>query len=112
LTRLRKLVLSGVIATDGDLVALGGLAALRQLAIGNMFPQEQFARLAARLPHLNTGFLAPFLRLDGHQCTKCGGEKVMLSGCDVPNPKVVCPSCHRKKFDETVARFESYRQGA
>ena len=95
---------------DGELVALGGLLALRELAIGNMFPQEQLARLSARLPHAKSNFLAPFLRLDGYACAKCGAEKVMLSGADVPNPKVVCPTCHKKKFDQSVALFEKHRQ--
>jgi hypothetical protein len=110
LGKLRSLSLGGVIAHDGDLAPLGGLEALEQLALGNMYPQAQFARLAARLPRARCNFLAPFLRLDGYACRKCGSEKVMLSGADVPNPKVVCPTCHKKKFDATIAMFEKHRQ--
>jgi hypothetical protein len=34
----------------------------------------------------------------------------MLSGVDVPNPKVVCPVCQRRKFEATVERFEQLAQ--
>ena len=109
LSRLRVLRLGGVRVDDNDLTPLGGLAALEELGIANVFPQQQFARLARMLPQVQCKFLAPFLPL-GYQCTKCGREKVMLSGSDVPNPKVVCPVCHRKKFEDTVARFENHKQ--
>lgn len=110
LTKLRSLKLGGVRAEDADLAPLGGLTALQQLGIGNIYPQLQFARLAARLPRVRSNFLAPFLRLDGYKCKKCGGEKVMLSGSDVPNPKVVCPTCRKKKVDEIVALFEKHQR--
>ncbi|MBM3623032.1 MAG: hypothetical protein FJX20_20320 [Alphaproteobacteria bacterium] len=112
LTKLKKLVLSGVRAEDGDLSPLHGLVGLEQLAIGNIFSQVQFARLAAKVSLADPGFLAPFLRLDGYACRKCGTDKVMLSGADVPNPKIVCPTCHKRKVDETVARFEQLRLSA
>ena len=113
LGRLRALKLTGVVAEDGDLAPLGELAALRELAIANLFRQEQFARLSARLPDVRSSFLAPFLRLEGNACGRCGEEKVMLSGADVPNPKVVCPVCQRAKFEATVERFETFaRAGA
>ncbi|MFN8639674.1 MAG: hypothetical protein U0360_09510 [Dehalococcoidia bacterium] len=109
LTRLRTLNLSGVLAEDGELSYLGGLVRLELLAIGNMYTQEQFARLAARIPGASSSFLAPYLEAEWSVCKKCGAAKVMLSGSDVPNPKVICPSCNHKKFDTTVARFEELR---
>jgi hypothetical protein len=110
LRKLRVLKLAGVFARDADLSPLGQLSELRQLAIANLYPQAQFARLTAKLPRAEAAMLAPFARLRGYGCKKCGGEKVLLSGADVPNPKVVCPVCQKKKFSETVARFEQYRQ--
>lgn len=111
LKKLRVLRLAGVRAEDNDLSPLDGLKALQELALGNLFPQQQFARLARELPHVRCVFLAPFLRLEGHICRKCGDEKVMLTGSDVPNPKVVCPVCHRKKFEANVAHFEQLKRG-
>lgn len=109
LIKLRVLKLAGVRTLDKDLSPLGGLSDLQVLAIPNFFPQREFAMLSAKLPHLHSSFLAPYLRLEGNLCNKCRSEKVMLSGSDVPNPKVICPTCRRKKFEETVARFEMYR---
>lgn len=109
LKKLRVLRLAGVRTEGEDLSPLGGLTTLQELSLGNYFPQQQFAQLAQKLPHVRCFFLAPYSRLEGHVCHKCGGDKVMLSGSDVPNPKVICPACHRKKFDATVARFEQFK---
>ncbi|HEY7471529.1 MAG TPA: hypothetical protein VIE68_04200 [Gemmatimonadota bacterium] len=112
LGKLRSLRLAGVYAEDGDLSPIGELTGLRELAIANLYSQEQFALLSAKLPDVRSSFLAPCLQL-GISCGKCGGEKVMLSGADVPNPKVVCPVCQRRKFETTVERFLSLaRRGA
>jgi len=110
LRKLQVLRLAGVRTQDDDLSPLSGLTALRELALGNLFPQQQFAMLAVKLPHVQSSFLAPFLRLHGYPCHRCGGEKVMLSGADVPNPKIVCPTCRRKKFETTVACFDRFKQ--
>ena len=112
LKRLRVLKLAGVRAGDDDLSPLAELTGLQVLALGNLFPQEQFALLASRLPQVRCFFTTPFHPLEGYLCGKCGGDKVMLSGSDVPNPKVVCPVCQRKKFESTVARFEEFRQNS
>jgi len=45
LSQLRVLKLAGVGAEDNDLSPLGGLTGLQELALGNLFPQRQFARL-------------------------------------------------------------------
>lgn len=112
LKKLRVLKLAGVGTLDNDLSSLGGLIDLQTLAIPNFFPQREFALLSAKLPHVQPPyFLAPYLPLEGDLCNKCKSEKVMLSGSDVPNPKVICPTCRRKKFEETVARFEMYKSG-
>lgn len=109
--KLHSLRLGGVYAQDGDLSPIGDLVGLRELAIANLYSQEQFALLSARLTGVRSSFLAPFLRLEGNVCRKCGSEKVMLSGADVPNPKVVCPVCQRRKFATTVERFERLARG-
>jgi len=59
---------------------------------------------------VRSSFLAPFLPLEEGACGKCGGKKVMLSGSDVPKPRVVCPVCQRKKFEAVLARFEQLKQ--
>ncbi len=109
LSQLRVLKLAGVSVLDNDLSPLGELTALEDLALGNLFPQQQFAQLTRTLPHVRCAFLGPFLRLDEYACRRCGGQKVMLSGADVPNPKIVCPVCHRKKFEDTVRLFEQFK---
>lgn len=111
LKKLRVLKLAGVRTVDNNLSSLGGLTDLQILAIPNFFPQRELAMLSSKLPHLTSSFLAPFLPLEGDLCNKCNSEKVMLSGSDVPNPKVICPTCRKKKFEEIVARFETYKGG-
>jgi hypothetical protein len=108
LRKLRFLAMAGVVAGDGDLSPLASLKKLEQLHFANRYSQEQLARLACCLPQATGSFLAPFKSLGIH-CAKCGSEKVMLSGSDIKNPKVICPTCRRKKYDETVARFEKFR---
>jgi hypothetical protein len=110
LTGLRLLGLAGVQAEDGDLAPLAALTALRELRIGNLYSQEQLARLAGRLPRVSCRFLQPYLELDESVCRKCASKKVMLSGADVPNPKIICPACQGKKLNDWVGRFEHHRR--
>lgn len=109
MTRLRMLRLGGVYARDENLAPLRGMHDLELLGLGNTYPQRALAELAAALPQVQSSFLAPYLPLAGHACKRCGGEKVMLSGSDVPNPRVVCPTCNRRKVEEFTARFEAWR---
>ena len=106
LKNLRKILMTGVVAKDGDLSPLGTLKNLRDLHIANVYSQEQLAMLAGRLPNkLRRGFLRPFDTMDGDVCKKCGTGTVMLSGCDI-RPRVICPACKKKMFDSCVSRFE------
>lgn len=107
LTGLRLLKLAGVVCADGVLSPLGRLTGLRTLALGNVFAQGELARLARRLPQAGCPFLAPFVRLDGHACGRYGDSKVMLSGADLPRPRVICPTCQARRLAETARRFNA-----
>ena len=112
LKKLRVLHLGGMCTSSHDLSPLGELTELQDLALPNWFPQREFSMLSVKLPCVHPPrFLAPYLPLERDTCKKCNSEKVMLSGSDVPNPKVICPICRKKKFEETVARFEMYKSG-
>jgi hypothetical protein len=112
LERLRTLGLAGVLAEDRDLSPIGELQALRELWIGNLYPQEQYARLAGALPQARSPLLMPYLELRESKCRKCGSTKVMLTGRDLPVPRVICPVCRQRRFEETVRRFEEIKQSA
>lgn len=108
LANLERLKLAGVLATDNDLSPLWKLTSLRELFVPNLYPQEQLARLAGRLPLVRKDyFLQAFVTMKQLACQKCGVSKVMLSGSDI-RPQVICPSCHDKKFSSCVKRFEEW----
>ena len=106
LTKLRKLHFGSVFAKDKDLSPLFGLKNLRELFVPNIYPQEQLARLAGRLPNVRRDwFLSPFVKMDSIECEKCGSPKVMLSGSDI-RPGVICPVCPERNSKRVIRRFE------
>jgi hypothetical protein len=112
LKKLRKLNFGGVLASDEDLSLLGTLRNLNNLFVSNIYPQEQLAKLAGRLPKVRRQwFLRPFVKFSAAQCKKCGSTKVMLSGSDI-RPRVICPICQEKQFKACVTRFEEIANGA
>jgi hypothetical protein len=114
LPRLRYLQLSNVRPQDGSLRPLAKLVALRKLYLPNFFSVEEFARLAAALPHTEGNARTPFFtpietdlpRSDPFICPQCGASRQMMAG----RPAVVlCPNCDAPKMRRRVARWEAAR---
>jgi hypothetical protein len=102
---LRRLRLANVRVMDGSLAPVAELKRLERLFIANMFSVEEFARLAAALPHTEGETLAPF-RETSIECDHCGAKKVLLAGEGQP---ALCSACDADRIATHVERFNSIK---
>jgi hypothetical protein len=93
---------------DGSLAPLGRLKGLRSLALrGERVPLEEFARLAAALPHTEGTHRSPFLPPrspdESRTCRRCGRR----GGYVTVGPwRVLCPRCDARAIRRHVIRWE------
>ena len=95
LPRLRELSLWNLKVEEGGLRPLAGCRALRRLELSNQFETEDYAYLAARLPEVEAGRLAPYTRL----ATPITDKDVMITGKRKP-------LLSSTKDAERIARYE------
>jgi hypothetical protein len=110
LAALERLVLLGVRPRDRDLAPIMRMQHLREIDIGGVpdFTLEDYARLAAALPHATGPCLAPYVEIAGAgQCRKCRGRQVLLNGTPPRVKKWLCPTCNSKLLAAHVARWEA-----
>lgn len=92
---------------------LASLKGLKSLGIGGRLPMEEYAWLAARLPHTQCRWFAPYvpLSLSGiGKCARCGQQTmVMLTGRRAGN---ACLACDKARVDKHVAAFDAARASA
>jgi hypothetical protein len=100
LNKLRWLHIGGIRTDDKSLQPLKTLKALKFLAIGNLFPMAEFARLSRQLPETDCDWFVPG-RATG-SCRQCKSERVMISGKGVSS---ICPTCNPAKWDKIVEAF-------
>jgi len=100
LARLQRLRI-GVKVADRSLAPLRGLRRVRDVFIANGFPVEEFARLAAAWPGVESVSLAP-VRPTHLACQQCGGTTVLLTG----GRGLKCVTCDAAAIQRHVVRFE------
>lgn len=108
LSRLRFLGLPGVRPLADGLRPLEQLTHLEQLRLPLDYPVEDYGRLAAAMPHLESALTRPFYELSGpfSTCNRCGSQKVVLIGKRSKRSRQqVCPQCNRMLVAEHVSRF-------
>ena len=89
---------------------LANMTSLETLGLGGRLPMSEYAWLAARLPHTQCRWFAPFLELANTgigRCKRCGAQSmVMLTG---RGKGTVCRNCDAAKVANHVAAFEEVR---
>lgn len=113
---LEYLSLTGVRATDGSLKPIGGLRALRQLELPNIYAIEEYAHLAARLDGVRSNALGPMYGSDPDAptpassvwaCPLCTTPRRMMTGKPA---LVLCPSCDADRVRKRVVQWELARR--
>ena len=111
-TGVRHLGLHVGRVVDGSLAPVAALSGLRTLRVDtNRFPIEEFARLAARLPHTEGPHRAPFVdpRWSFHgrydRCRRCGSPGG-LETLGKPR-RLLCPACDDAAIRKHVIRWEA-----
>jgi hypothetical protein len=108
LTHLKKISLRGIMVDDGSLEPLGSCPSLIEFVSGNLFSTKQFATLKAKMPNLQGSFLTPLVNVPYNYCSKCGSQKVFLSGKMKRSMK--CPKCDQAKVTLHIQEWKSYQQ--
>jgi len=109
LTALRRLILQGVRPDDLDLAPIRRMLQLREVDVdgGPEFSLEDYARLAAALPHATGRCLRPHVTIAGIGiCRTCKRQMVLLVGAPPRARKFLCPTCNPKPLAAHVARWE------
>lgn len=107
LTGLRELRLLNVKVKDQQLQPLASLSQLSELTLGNLYPMQEVARLAATLETTHCNLFNPHFETQ-IQCKKCQTEQLMA----VQNRlSLVCPKCDADKIKSHRAAFQKAIQG-
>lgn len=112
LQQLRWLQLGALRPADNSLEPLARLHALGYLGLPNFFSVEQFAQLAARLPHTQGSWLAPYARQHraNFRCPKCQQRgQVFTAGKPM---RRLCPACDAQALAEHMLRYRAARREA
>jgi hypothetical protein len=115
LTALERLMLLGVRPADLDLSSIAAMRHLHEVEISGVkeFTLEQFAGLAAALPHARGRTLQPCAHIPGWTpCQRCGGEVVLLKGAPPRARKFLCRTCHASLLAAHVAKWTAARDAA
>lgn len=92
---------------------LAALTGLKELSVGGRLPFEEYAWLAAKLPHTGCRWFAPYYELAGSgysHCKSCKQDSmIMLTGKGKP---VLCKHCDAAKVDKHAAAFNAARVAA
>ena len=112
LQRLRWLQLGCLRPAEGGIEPLGRLQALEYLGLPNYFTVEQFAQLAARLPHTQGSWLKPYARQhpSNFRCPKCRERgQVFTAGAPM---RRLCPACDALKLAKHMVSYQAARSEA
>lgn len=112
LQRLRWLQLGCLRPAEGGIEPLGRLRALEYLGLPNYFTVEQFAQLAAHLPHTASDWLKPYARQHpaNFRCPKCRERgQVFTAGAPM---RRLCPACDAPTLARHMVRYHAARQEA
>lgn len=112
LQRLRWLQLGCLRPAEGGIEPLGRLHALEYLGLPNYFSVEQFAQLAARLPHTVGSWLKPYARQHpaNFRCPRCR-EKGQVFTAGAPMRRL-CPACDAPALASHMVRYHGARHEA
>lgn len=106
---LRWLQLGCIRPAEGGIEPLGALRQLGYLGLPNFFSVEQFAGLAARLPHTQCNWLQPYARQHhaNFRCPKCRERgQVFTAGAPM---RRLCPACDAQALAEHIVRYRTLR---
>ncbi len=110
LRRLRWLQLGCVRPVEGGIEPLGALHELSYLGVPNYFTVEQFARLAAQLPHTQCNWLQPYARQHraNFRCPRCRERgQVFTAGAPM---RRLCPACDAQALARHMVHFRAVRR--
>lgn len=111
LRELEQLNLSTVRLADGSLAPLAELPRLRHLGLANMFPMEEYARLAGRRPDIQCERFEPsYGPNESLRCKACGQHSLFaLTGKGKP---WLCQHCDAERLARHDAEFRALVQAA
>ncbi|MEM7188672.1 MAG: leucine-rich repeat domain-containing protein [Pseudomonadota bacterium] len=108
LTRLEELQMTNLKVGQGGLRPLARLQSLRLMILPNQFPTEEFAYLAAHLPHVECDLLAPAVQIDPGSFD---GKDLMITGSRKPFLNSTTDAAKVQKYTEAfaamVAKFQA-----
>jgi len=108
LSSLERLAISCVSLQDGSLKPIATLPQLKQLMLSNQFEMEEFAYLAAKIPHVQCGKFNPPGELVSRICLECGDKNsVMLIGS---RKGIHCSHCKSELIDSHTNKFNRVRE--
>lgn len=102
LAGLRELRLLNVKPKDNQLTPLSQLSRLENLTLGNLYPMEQVARLAATMVKTECNLFHPHFDTN-IKCQKCDSPQLMAVQSSL---SVLCPRCDAEKIKANKAAFE------
>jgi hypothetical protein len=108
LTNLEALTMRGIVPLSGGLEPLHRLQQLQRLDITHVyaFALEDYARLARALPNTTGHCLQPFFAASwAGKCSRCAGDRVVLTAPPPRHSRFLCPVCNRARLDEHVAAW-------
>jgi hypothetical protein len=103
LTALKFLHLTNLKPLDRSLEPLRRLSALEELECANFYPMEEFASLAAALPHTTCSWFTPFVPFPSIPCKKCGQTRLVLR-TGMPTA-TLCLACDQARVRKHEAAF-------
>lgn len=112
LRSLRWLQLGCIRPAEGGIEPLGALRGLAYLGLPNFFSVEQFAQLAAHLPHTRCDWLKPYARQHraNFRCPTCRERgQVFTAGAPM---RRLCPACDAQVLAKHVMHYRTLRQRA
>ncbi|HTI36489.1 MAG TPA: hypothetical protein VL484_02930 [Vicinamibacterales bacterium] len=115
LTSLEWLLMRGILPERDRLEPLHALKQLASLEISHVFAFaiEDYARLSRALPETDGRALRPYSPAPwAGPCSKCGGERVELTGPRPRSPRSLCPVCQGQQLLNHVARWDAAKNAA
>ena len=111
LSELELLTLTTVRLADGSLAPLAELPRLTHLGLANMFPMEEYARLAGRRPDIQCDRFEPsYGPNESLRCKACGQHSLFaLTGKGKP---WLCQHCDAKRLAQHDAGFRALVKAA
>ena len=102
LEELEFLGLTSLKVLNESLGPLANLKKLKKLSLANVYPFEEFARLAVKLPNTECQWFEPYISM-GLTCEKCKEEKrVLTTG---KGQSLLCPRCDARRLQQHVTEF-------